>query len=307
MHTHVKPMLESLLNTITRELGRLDGREFLRDVWSREPGGPLEGGGTTCILEGGAVIERGGVALSDVRGRALPPAATQRNPNLAGRGFRAMGVSLVIHPRNPFVPTSHLNVRFFTTEDGEAWWFGGGFDLTPYFYDESDERHWHSVARATCGPYGGEATAQKLSADCDEYFTLKHRQERRGVGGLFYDDLNQAHPLGGSFEKCLAFTTAVGHAYLDAYVPLVERHRDDPYSDAHRAWQAHRRGRYVEFNLVWDRGTLFGLQSQGRTESILMSMPPSASWQYGTPPPPTPAATRLLERIRVPKAGAARD
>lgn len=295
MRNVVKPVFEGLLTTLTTELGALDDRPFVRDAWTKEPGGTLEGAGVTCILEGGALFERGGVAFSDVKGRALPPAATARNPHLAGRGFHALGVSLVLHPRNPFIPTSHLNVRFFTTDDGEAWWFGGGFDLTPYFYDAEDERQWHAVARAACG---SEAMYEKLRADCDTYFTLKHRQERRGVGGLFYDDLNPSHPFGGDFDSCFRFTQAVAHAFLKAYAPLVQRHRSTPYTEAHRAWQAHRRGRYVEFNLVWDRGTHFGLQSNGRTESILMSMPPSASWQYGTPAKLEPAAEALLQRLR---------
>lgn len=295
MRDAVKPVLEALLTTLTTTLGALDDRPFIRDDWAKAPGGTLEGGGSTCILEGASLFERGGVALSDVRGRALPPAATQRNPHLAGRGFQALGVSLVLHPRNPFVPTSHLNVRFFTTDDGASWWFGGGFDLTPYFYDPSDEQHWHSVARALCT---SPAMYERLRADCDTYFTLKHRNERRGLGGLFYDDLNAAHPFGGTFDECFAFTQAVANGFLDAYLPIVERHRHQAYTEAHRAWQAHRRGRYVEFNLVWDRGTHFGLQSNGRTESILMSMPPSASWQYGVPEPVEPSAQALLERIK---------
>ena len=295
MHDTVMPAFEALLRRLTTELGALDDRPFIRDDWAKAPGGTLEGGGSTCILEQGALFERGGVAMSDVRGKALPPAATQRNPHLAGKGFHALGVSLVLHPRNPFVPTSHLNVRFFTTDDGSAWWFGGGFDLTPYFYDEEDERHWHTVARQTCA---SPEMYERLRADCDTYFTLKHRNERRGLGGLFFDDLNASHPFGGDFETCFAFTLSVGHAFVSAYLPLVERHRHHPYTEAHRAWQASRRGRYVEFNLVWDRGTHFGLQSNGRTESILMSMPPSAAWQYGSPVPPEPSAQALLERIK---------
>ncbi|MDP3235863.1 MAG: oxygen-dependent coproporphyrinogen oxidase [Myxococcales bacterium] len=294
----VKPALETILNTIVDGLGALEGRPFLRDVWTKEPGGMLEGGGTTCILEGGALFERGGVAMSDVRGKALPPSATQRNPHLAGKGFHAQGVSLVMHPRNPNVPTAHLNVRSFSTDDGSAWWFGGGFDLTPYFYEVEDEAHWRAVSRATCQPYGGDAMYERMAADCDTYFTLKHRQERRGLGGIFFDDLNESHPFGGTFEHCFGFTQAVGLAFLEAYRPIVERRRTMPFTENDRAWQAHRRGRYVEFNLVWDRGTLFGLQSNGRTESILMSMPPGATWRYGEPELDA-RQRRLMERVRV--------
>jgi coproporphyrinogen III oxidase len=294
----VKPELEGILNTIVDGLGALEGRPFTRDVWTKAPGGKLEGGGTTCILEGGELFERGGVAMSDVRGKALPPSATQRNPHLAGKGFHAVGVSLVMHPRNPNVPTAHLNVRSFRTEDNSAWWFGGGFDLTPYFHEVEDEAHWKSVSRATCERFGGATMYEQLAADCDEYFTLKHRQERRGLGGIFFDDLNESHPFGGTFEHCWGFTRAVGLAFLDAYRPIVERRRGQAYTEADRAWQAHRRGRYVEFNLVWDRGTLFGLQSNGRTESILMSMPPGATWRYGEPEFDA-RQRRLMERVRV--------
>ncbi|MBE2253806.1 MAG: oxygen-dependent coproporphyrinogen oxidase [Myxococcus sp.] len=290
-----------LQEELLRGLSALDGKSFVRDAWVKPPGGALEGGGVTCVLEGGGVFERGGVALSDVKGAALPPAATQRNPHLSGRSYRAMGVSLVVHPTNPNVPTAHLNVRSFRTDDGAAWWFGGGFDLTPYFYEPDDEAHWRRVSRQLCA---SDAMYERLSADCDAYFTLKHRNERRGLGGLFFDDLNEAHPFGGGFEHCFAFTLSVGRAFLEAYAPIVERRRAQPYTEADRAWQAYRRGRYVEFNLVWDRGTLFGLQSGGRTESILMSMPPHASWQYG--PPVTDARQRrLVERLTVsPTAGA---
>jgi coproporphyrinogen III oxidase len=296
----LKPEFETILDTIVSALGEAEGRPFVRDVWTKEPGGTLEGGGTTCILEGGELFERGGVALSDVRGTALPPSATQRNPHLAGKPFRALGVSLVMHPKNPNVPTSHLNVRSFRTEDGSAWWFGGGFDLTPYFHEIEDEQHWHQVCRDTCRPHGGDAMHEKLKAECDTYFTLKHRQERRGLGGIFFDDLNEAHPFGGDFERCFTFTRSVAHAFLAAYLPIISRRRSQPYTEAERAWQLHRRGRYVEFNLVWDRGTHFGLQSNGRTESILMSMPPHATWRYGEPPDMTDRMKRLLERVRVP-------
>jgi coproporphyrinogen III oxidase len=266
------------LNTIVDGLGALEGRPFTRDVWTKAPGGKLEGGGTTCILEGGELFERGGVAMSDVRGKALPPSATQRNPHLAGKGFHAVGVSLVMHPRNPNVPTAHLNVRSFRTEDNSAWWFGGGFDLTPYFHEVEDEAHWKSVSRATCERFGGATMYEQLAADCDEYFTLKHRQERRGLGGIFFDDLNESHPFGGTFEHCWGFTRAVGLAFLDAYPKLVAAHMHEPWTAADREHQRVRRGRYVEFNLLYDRGTTFGLKTGGNVEAILMSLPPDVSW-----------------------------
>lgn len=278
-----RPFFQQTLNDLANRLGELGGQPLLRDEWQRPPGGNLEGRGVTCILEGGGLFERAGVAMSDVRGKTLPPAATARNPHLAGKGFEAVGVSLVVHPRNPHLPTAHMNVRSFRTQDGSAWWFGGGFDLTPYFYEPDDEASWHHVCRELCAPYGGDAMYGRFSTECDRYFTLKHRQERRGLGGLFFDDLNEGHPDGGPFERCFSFTQSVASGFMRAYEPIVARRRDTPYSEEDRAWQAWRRSRYVEFNLVWDRGTLFGLQSGGRTESILMSMPPMASWHYGAP------------------------
>jgi coproporphyrinogen III oxidase len=293
------PEFEGILDLLVTGLGKTDGRAFHRDRWEKPRGGVLEGSGVTCIIEQGALFERGGVALSNVRGRALPPSATQRNPHLAGKPFRALGVSLVLHPTNPHVPTSHLNVRSFQTDDGAHWWFGGGFDLTPYFYEPDDEQHWHAVCRDTCAPFGGAPMYERMAADCDAYFTLKHRQERRGLGGIFFDDLNTTHDFGGSFDTCFDFVRSVARGFLAAYVPLVEKRRHQPFTEQDRAWQAFRRGRYVEFNLVWDRGTLFGLQSGGRTESILMSMPPHATWQYGDPPFLEARHRRLMERIRV--------
>ena len=272
-------------------------RTFTRDRWQREPGSALgAGGGDTRILEGGAVFERAGIAFSDVSGSRLPPSATQARPELAGRSYRAMGVSLVIHPRNPHVPTSHANVRFFLAEKpGEepVWWFGGGFDLTPYYGYDDDARHWHVTAKAACAPFG-EAVHPKLKQWCDDYFFLKHRNEPRGIGGLFFDDWHA-----DGFERSFALMQRVGDHFLPAYLPLVERRKDCTYGERERQWQLYRRGRYVEFNLVWDRGTLFGLQSGGRTESILMSMPPAVEWRYDwTPEPGTPEASLYTNYLR---------
>jgi coproporphyrinogen III oxidase len=267
---------------------------FRRDRWQREAGSALgAGGGRTHVMEGGVVFERAGVAFSDVSGSKLPPSATQARPELAGRSYRAMGVSLVIHPRNPYVPTSHANVRFFVAEKpGEApvWWFGGGFDLTPYYGFDEDARHWHEQARAACTPFG-DALYPRLKRWCDDYFFLKHRNEPRGIGGLFFDDWHA-----DGFERSFALMRSVGDHYLPAYLPLVERRRGTPYGERERHWQLYRRGRYVEFNLVWDRGTLFGLQSGGRTESILMSMPPAVEWRYDYQPEAGSPEAALHER-----------
>jgi coproporphyrinogen III oxidase len=296
----VRSFLTKLQLKIVAELEALDGAQvFLRDAWDKAPGEMLSGGGLTCVLEEGAVFERGGVAFSDVRGTALPPSATQRSPHLAGRPYRAMGVSLVMHPRNPHAPTAHLNVRFFSTDDGSAWWFGGGYDLTPtYLYDE-DVAHWHGTARRALSILN-DATVARLRHDCDVYFTNQHRRERRGIGGIFYDDLNEAHFAGGSFEHCFELTRALGGSFLEAYAPLVERHKDQPFTEPQKRWQEWRRSRYVEFNLVWDRGTLFGLQSRGRAESILMSMPPVARWTYGIPKELGPEEQRVLQALEAP-------
>ncbi|MBT4225346.1 MAG: oxygen-dependent coproporphyrinogen oxidase [Opitutae bacterium] len=256
-----------------------------RDTWERESGG----GGVSRVLEDGQVFEKGGVNFSDVHGENLPPSATATRPELAGAGFRAMGVSLVIHPRNPFVPTTHMNVRFFHAKKGEveAWWFGGGFDLTPYYGFEEDAVHWHRVARDACDPFGADLHP-RFKKWCDEYFFINHRRESRGIGGLFFDDLQ----LEGSFAKSLEFLQSVGDHFLEAYLPVVERRLGHPWDDSHRQFQLYRRGRYVEFNLVQDRGTIFGLQSGGRTESILMSLPPLVRWIYNWEPNPgSPEAT----------------
>jgi coproporphyrinogen III oxidase len=270
----VKRYLLKLQDNICQTLELADGKgEFKEDNWQREQGG----GGRTRVLTGGAVIEQGGVNFSHVFGGMLPPSATAARPELAGRSFQAVGVSLVIHPHNPKIPTSHANVRFFIAEkEGEepVWWFGGGFDLTPFYPIQEDVVHWHKVAHKLCEPFGTEVypTYKKW---CDDYFYLKHRNETRGVGGLFFDDLNE-----WGFERSFKFMQAVGDGFLDAYIPIVEKRKGLSFTPAERDFQLYRRGRYVEFNLVYDRGTLFGLQSGGRTESILMSMPPLARWQY---------------------------
>jgi coproporphyrinogen III oxidase len=276
----VREYLLTLQDNICKALEQLDGQaQFETDEWTRPEGG----GGRTRVLAGGAVIEQGGVNFSEVSGAALPASATATRPELAGRSFKAMGVSLVIHPNNPYAPTSHANVRFFMAEkEGETpiWWFGGGYDLTPYYPEEEDVIHWHQTAKQACSSFG-EEIYPKFKKWCDEYFYLKHRNECRGVGGLFFDDLNE-----WGFEKCFAFMQSVGNSYIDAYVPIVTRHKDDEYSERERDFQLYRRGRYVEFNLVFDRGTLFGLQTGGRTESILMSLPPLVKWRYNWQPEP---------------------
>ncbi|WP_028534661.1 oxygen-dependent coproporphyrinogen oxidase [Paludibacterium yongneupense] len=272
----VRAYLLDLQNRICHALEAADGSaRFVADVWRRERG---EGGGDSRVLKQGSVFEQAGVNFSHIHGETLPPSASALRPGLAGRRYEAMGVSLVIHPLNPHVPTSHANVRFFSTSDeGEeaVWWFGGGFDLTPCYGYEEDARHWHTVARDVCAPFGADVYPRCKHA-CDAYFFLKHRNEARGIGGLFFDDLNA-----GGFENSFAFMRAVGDGFAAAYLPIVERRKATPWGEREREFQLYRRGRYVEFNLVWDRGTLFGLQSGGRTESILMSMPPLARWEYG--------------------------
>lgn len=268
-----------LQSSIVAGLETVGGEPFQTDAWTRAEGG----GGISRLIEGGELFERAGVLFSDVRGAALPPSASARRPELAGRPWEAMGVSLVLHPRNPHVPTVHANVRAFTA--GDVFWFGGGMDLTPYYPHEEDAVHFHRTCAAALASHG-DAWYPRFKAWCDEYFYLKHRGETRGVGGVFFDDLNEP-----GFEPSFAITRAVGDAFLDAYLPIVERRRALPYGERERDFQAYRRGRYVEFNLVYDRGTLFGLQSGGRTESILMSMPPLAAWRYAyTPEPGTPEA-----------------
>jgi len=277
------------------------GATFIRDEWARPEGegSGLRGGGIARVLSEGSVFEQAGVNFSDVRGDAMPASATAHRPELAGRRFRAMGVSLVIHPCNPYVPTSHANVRFFIAEkEGEnpIWWFGGGFDLTPYYPFEEDVINWHKVAKSACDPFGAEIYP-KYKKWCDDYFFLKHRNETRGVGGLFFDDLNSP-----SFEQSFGFMRSVGDHYLEAYRPIVAKRKATPYGDRERDFQLYRRGRYVEFNLVYDRGTLFGLQSGGRTESILMSMPPLVKWRYNWQPEPGTPEAQLYERYLKPQS-----
>jgi coproporphyrinogen III oxidase len=279
----VHEFLRSFQQQLCEALSELDGAApFLRDAWTRESGAQdLGGRGITAILEGGRIIERGGVAFSDVTGTRLPPAATARNPQLAGRSFRAMGVSVVVHPCNPHVPTSHMNVRFFSA--GDVWWFGGGFDLTPFLVEEADVIAWHRAAQAACAPFSAGLYAH-LRGICDEYFYLRHRAEARGIGGIFFDDLNADTPeFGMPWERCFAFMQSVARHYREAYLAIVRARQPLSFGERERRYQLYRRGRYVEFNLVLDRGTLFGLQSGGRTDSILMSMPPLVQWAYHSP------------------------
>ncbi len=288
----VRHYLLQLQDNICEQLAQLDGgAAFVHDRWEREEGG----GGESRVLTGGRVFEQAGVNFSHVFGAEMPASATAHRPELAGRRFEAMGVSLVIHPHNPYVPTTHANVRFFIAEkEGEApvWWFGGGFDLTPYYPFDEDIVHWHSVARDLCQPFGAERYAEHKTW-CDEYFYLKHRGETRGIGGLFFDDLNTP-----DFDTSFAYMQAVGNGFLSAYLPIVMRRQDHAYGERERQFQLYRRGRYVEFNLVYDRGTLFGLQSGGRTESILMSMPPLVRWQYQYQPEPGSAEAKLSAYLR---------
>lgn len=292
--------LQTLQQSLCDGLEALEARagsaqRFRIDRWTKPAGAKLQGRGDTRVIEDGAVFERGGVALSVVEGPALPPSATAARPELAGRSFRAMGVSLVMHPRNPHAPTAHMNVRFLVAEKPGAeavWWFGGGFDLTPYYGYDEDVRHWHVQAREACG----SALYPRFKQHCDDYFFLRHRGEPRGVGGLFFDDWSE-----GGFVASFALQRAIGDRFLPAYVPIVERRQHTPYGERERDWQLYRRGRYVEFNLVWDRGTHFGLQSEGRTESILMSMPPLASWRYDHRPEPGSPEARLHEHFLQPR------
>ena len=273
-----------LQDRIVARLEAIDGGAFRRDEWKRDEGG----GGVSRMIEGSAVLERGGVLFSHVTGDRLPASATAHRPELAGRAWEALGVSLVLHPRNPYAPTVHLNVRFFIARkaaEQEIWWFGGGMDLTPYYGFAEDAVHFHRSCKDALAPFGDEVHP-RYKKWCDEYFFLKHRNEPRGIGGIFFDDLNE-----GGFGRCLALTQSVGDHFLPAYEPILARRKDTPYGERERDFQLYRRGRYVEFNLVWDRGTLFGLQSSGRTEAILLSMPPLAQWRYSWKPAPgTPEA-----------------
>jgi len=289
--TYLLQLQQNICNVLTKEDS---GKTFAVDEWQREQGG----GGKSCVLADGDVFESAGINFSHVFGGKLPASATAHRPELAGRSFQAMGVSLVIHPKNPYIPTSHANVRFFIAEkDGEdpVWWFGGGFDLTPYYGFEEDVKHWHQVSKDACDPFG-EAVFPKYKKWCDEYFYLKHRDEPRGIGGLFFDDLNE-----WGFEKSFAFMQSVGDHYIKAYQPIVQKRKAIEYGERERDFQLYRRGRYVEFNLVYDRGTLFGLQSGGRTESILMSMPPNVRWRYNWQPEAGSAEAELYEKYLKPR------
>lgn len=287
----VKAYLLDLQERICDALTQEDGQgKFVEDTWERSEGG----GGRSRVLVNGAVIEKGGVNFSHVFGSQMPASATAHRPELAGRSFEAMGVSLVIHPHNPYVPTSHANVRFFIAEKaGEppVWWFGGGYDLTPYYANEDDCRHWHATARDACAPFG-EQIYPHFKQWCDDYFYIKHRNEARGIGGLFFDDFNDQ-----SFEHSFALMRAVGDSYIPAYQPIVARRKNCEFGERQRDFQLYRRGRYVEFNLVYDRGTLFGLQTGGRTESILMSLPPLVRWDYNRQPEPGSAEAELHENF----------
>jgi coproporphyrinogen III oxidase len=287
--------LLDLQERLCRAFEEVDGRaRFREDLWERPEGG----GGRSRVLAGGAVFEQAGVGFSRVFGAAMPAAATVHRPELAGRSFEATGVSVVVHPWNPYVPTSHMNIRMFRAErEGEetAWWLGGGYDLTPYYGFAEDAVHWHRTARAACAPFG-EDVYPRLKAWCDRYFFLRHRNEPRGIGGLFFDDLNEQ-----GFERSFAFLCSVGDSFLDAYLPIVRRRKDLPYGERERDFQLYRRGRYVEFNLLFDRGTLFGIQSGGRTESILMSLPPEVRWRYGWHPEPGSPEAKLYEEFLKPR------
>jgi len=292
----VKDYLQALQSRIIAELEQVDGRaKFKRDAWTR-PGG---GGGLSCVLDDGAVFEQAGVGFSHVYGSELPPSASKARPELAGRSFQAVGVSLVLHPLNPYVPTTHANFRYFSAgnpdDEGSVWWFGGGFDLTPYYPFHEDVVHWHQVAKRACDPFG-EDLYPRYKKWCDEYFYLRHREETRGVGGLFFDDVNDA-----GFERNFAFLRAVGDSFLPAYKPIVQKRRNHPYGERQREFQLYRRGRYVEFNLIYDRGTIFGLQSGGRTESILMSLPPRVRWQYNWRPDAGSAEEKLYTEYLRPR------
>ena len=297
----VRAYLLSLQDRLCAAVEEEDGAErFREDLWERPDGG----GGRSRVLADGAVFEQAGVGFSDVFGAALPPAASVQRPELAGRSFEALGVSLVLHPRNPYAPTTHMNVRFFLAEkqgSEPVWWFGGGFDLTPYYGFEEDAIHWHRTAREACAPFGPEAYP-RYKKWCDEYFFLRHRGEPRGIGGIFFDDLNE-----GGFERCFAVLRSVGDHFLQAYLPVLRRRKDTPFGEREREFQLYRRGRYVEFNLVWDRGTLFGLQSGGRTESILMSLPPLVRWRYSWQPEPGTPEARLYEEFLKPRDWVDRD
>jgi len=294
----VKNYLLGLQDRITSATAALDGKSFVIDSWEIPKDSKLQGYGRTCILENGNILEKGGVGFSHVSGHQLPPAATQNRPEITGISFEAMGVSLVFHPRNPKAPTTHMNVRCFIAQapgQEPVWWFGGGFDLTPYYGVDEDCKHFHQTAKDALDPFGAELYP-RFKKWCDEYFYLKHRDEPRGIGGIFFDDFNE---LG--FEKSFAMMRAVGDSLIKAYLPILERRHQEPYNQAERDFQEYRRGRYVEYNLIFDRGTIFGLQSGGRSESILMSMPPVVTWKYNWQPQAGTPEARLYERYLKPR------
>ena len=291
---NVRDYFLALQNKITEKLQEQETVSFIEDKWKREEGG----GGQSRILENGDIFEKAGINFSDVQGKHLPASATDKRPNLENASFRAMGISLVFHPRNPFVPTCHMNLRFFSVmkdEEEITWWFGGGYDLTPYYGFEEDAIHWHRTAHEACEPFGQNIYPDFKKA-CDRYFYLPHRNEPRGIGGIFFDDYNKV-----DFQHSFALTQSVGNSFLPAYMPIVEKRKNTPFNDSHKKFQHYRRGRYVEFNLVYDRGTLFGLQSNGRTESILMSLPPQVNWTYDYKPDSNSEEALLYQNFLIEK------
>lgn len=283
-----------LQNKITEKLQEQETVSFIEDQWNREEGG----GGQSRILENGELFEKAGINFSDVQGKHLPASATDKRPNLKNASFRAMGISLVFHPRNPFAPTCHMNLRYFSVlknDEEIAWWFGGGYDLTPYYGFEEDAVHWHRTARDACKPFG-ENIYSTFKQACDRYFYLPHRKEPRGIGGVFFDDYNEI-----DFDHSFALTQSIGNSFLPAYIPILEKRKDTPFGDKHKSFQHYRRGRYVEFNLIYDRGTLFGLQSNGRTESILMSLPPQVNWTYNYQPDSNSEEALLYQNFLIEK------
>ena len=291
---NVRDYFLALQNKITEKLQEQETVSFIEDKWKREEGG----GGQSRILENGDIFEKAGINFSDVQGKHLPASATNKRPNLENASFRAMGISLVFHPRNPFVPTCHMNLRFFSVmkdEEEITWWFGGGYDLTPYYGFEEDAIHWHRTAHEACEPFG-QSIYPEFKKACDRYFYLPHRNEPRGIGGIFFDDYNEV-----DFQHSFALTQSVGNSFLPAYMPIVEKRKNTPFNDSHKKFQHYRRGRYVEFNLVYDRGTLFGLQSNGRTESILMSLPPQVNWTYDYKPDSNSEEALLYQNFLIEK------
>ncbi len=291
---NVRDYFLALQNKITEKLQEQETVSFIEDKWKREEGG----GGQSRILENGDIFEKAGINFSDVQGKHLPASATNKRPNLENASFRAMGISLVFHPRNPFVPTCHMNLRFFSVmkdEEEITWWFGGGYDLTPYYGFEEDAIHWHRTAHEACEPFG-QSIYPEFKKACDRYFYLPHRNEPRGIGGIFFDDYNKV-----DFQHSFALTQSVGNSFLPAYMPIVEKRKNTPFNDSHKKFQHYRRGRYVEFNLVYDRGTLFGLQSNGRTESILMSLPPQVNWTYDYKPDSNSEEALLYQNFLIEK------